>query len=302
MKVKHLSFALLLALAAGCDTMDQDVDGKTLSINNDPAYFLPNSDGYIDLPSRILAPGQIRVEITGSTKNGVLKDLGRGLLQYSPNKGSSNDSFRFRVFSNDNNVIAEDSIGIIIPSDTTTLPCKYVYTRNDSVHNVTGPVTINVIANDYSCSGTLSVFVNAPEHGTATVIGDQVRYTPGPSFEGTDQFLYKAVSSDASLIAGYAMVRIVGGDSTTCTSVANNDLFYKPLNDSSLAYFKVLSNDVVCSDSSIKITLNPHYGIAFVDNNLRRIGYRNPLSANHDDTLFYKVGSSNIARVIIKRQ
>lgn len=302
MKLKHAMISLVVALAAGCDTMDQDADGQMLSINNEPAYFLPNSDGFIDLGERIVSPGTVRVEITGTTRNGSLKDLGKGLLQYSPSKGSTHDSFQFRVFSNENKVIGEDSIGIIIPGDTTTLPCA-VYTRPDSALNVTGAVTIDVAANDYSCSTPLTISVNvAAEHGTATVVGNKIHYVPNTSFEGRDQLLYKAVSSDPSMNPGYNMIWIFGPDSVKCQTIAYDDIFYKPFNDTTLVYLDVLANDNICNDSLIMVTRNPHYGNAFADNNRRKIGYRNTVNPNHDDTLFYQVGSSSQTRVIIKRQ
>jgi hypothetical protein len=296
-----ISTALLLA--AGCDTVEQDADGQMLSINNDPVYFLPGGDGFIDLGERIISPGKVSVEITGTTKNGSLKDLGKGLLQYSPSKGSTKDSFRFRVFSDNNNILGEDSIGIIIPGDTTTMPCA-VYTRPDSALNVTGTVTIDVAANDYACFTDLTISVNVvSQHGSASVVNNKIVYTPNSSFEGRDQLLYKAVSSDPSMVPGYNMVWIFGPDSlSNCHSIANNDIFYKPFGDTTLVYLDVLANDEVCNDSSIMVTRTAHYGNGFADNTLKKIGYRNSVNPNHDDTLFYQVGSSNQARVIIKRQ
>jgi len=305
MRIRHTIISVALLLAAGCDTMERDGDAQmALQINTKPIYMLPNGTGFIDLPSRIVAPGKVRVEITGPTSNGELKDLGKGLLQYTPANGSVNDSFKFTVFSENQLYIDNNKIDIIISSDTTTMPCA-VYTRNDSVRNVTGPVTVDVAANDYACSETLTVSVNVPpSHGTASVVGNKIFYTPGPSFNGRDQLLYKATATDPSMLPGYAMLWILGSDSLpgNCKLVAKNDLFFKPLNDSSLLYLNVLANDSICNDSLITITRNPHFGTAFVNNGIRKIGYRNPISSNFDDTLFYKVGSSNIARVIIKRQ
>lgn len=311
MKLRHTMIGLALALAAGCDTMEQDVDGKTLSINDDPAYFLADNNGYIDLPSRIISPGKIKVEIVGSTRNGELKDLGKGLLQYSRFKGNSsdNDSFSFRVFSGDNKILGEDTIDIITPSDTTSLPCKYVYTRNDSARNVIGPVTVDVAANDYSCSVPTTITINvAPEHGTASVVGNKIHYVPGSSFAGHDNLLYKATTADPSVL-GYGMVRFIGPDTVAnpgCVPVAANDLFYKPRNDTSLIYLDVLANDVLCDSlSNFTITDHPGFGTAFVNMISKKIGYRNAPNLNFDDTLRYQIcaGSScATARTIIKRQ
>lgn len=299
--------SLALVLAAGCDTIEQDIDGKTLSINNDPAYFLPGSGGYIDLGARIISPGKVRVEITGPTSNGELKDLGKGLLLYSPFKGSKvNDSFRFKVFSDDNRVLGEDSIGIIIPSDTSKLPCA-VFPKNDSVRNVTSTVTADVAANDYSCSIPLSISINvAPMHGSASVVGNKIVYTPGTSFMGHDNILYKATPSDPSMLAGYALLSIIGPDTVNinpeCISRPQNDLFHKAFNDSSLMYLNVLANDSLCTDSTIAIIQGPRFGTAQVYNGIRKITYRNSITMNFDDTLVYRVGGAGgVARVIIKR-
>ncbi|MFS9599341.1 Ig-like domain-containing protein, partial [Klebsiella variicola] len=53
------------------------------------------------------------------------------------------------------------------------------------------PVTINVLAND---TGTITAIaiVSAPGHGTATVSGTDIVYTPGASFTGSDSLQYTA--------------------------------------------------------------------------------------------------------------
>ncbi|HZY79843.1 MAG TPA: Ig-like domain-containing protein [Cyclobacteriaceae bacterium] len=327
MKLRHSMIAFVLALGAGCDTMENDPDGQLLAINNDPAYFLPGGDGFIDLGARIVSPGKIKVEITGTTRNGNLKDLGKGLLQYSPKSNAHSDSFSFRVLSSDNKILGEDSIGIVIPTDTTHLPCKgVVYTRPDTVKNVTGPVTVDVLANDYACSAAVTVSINvAPEHGTAVMVGNKIRYTPGSGFTGYDNLLYKAVTSDPSAPAGYAMLAIRGPgagvhppdvtnppDTTatnpSCFAKANADTFIKALNDTTAIYLDVLANDVKCDslvDLQVLPGLGPRNGTAWADNSRRKIGYKNFANSNKADTLWYEFGGKHgggVAKVVIKRQ
>jgi hypothetical protein len=193
------------------------------------------------------------------------------------------------------------------------------------VKNVIGPVTVDVIANDYSCSAALTVSINvAPEHGTATIVGNKIKYTPGASFAGYDNLLYKAVTSDPSMPAGYAMLAIRGPgagvhppdvtsppDSVSnpgCLPKALADLFFKPVNDTSAIFLDVLANDVTC-DSTVTLQvlpgLGPHRGTAWVDNVRRKIGYRNFPNVNVGDTLWYEFGGQHgggVAKVIIKRQ
>jgi hypothetical protein len=53
-------------------------------------------------------------------------------------------------------------------------------------------VLIDVLSNDFdSGGGTPSLAgVGSPAHGTATIIGDAIRYTPNPRYEGLDRFTY----------------------------------------------------------------------------------------------------------------
>lgn len=308
MKFRHAMIGLALALAAGCDTMEQDVDGNTLSINNDPAYFLEGG-GVIDLTSRIVSPGKIRVEITTTTNNGELTDLGKGLLQYSPFKGSTKDRFKFRVFSDNNRVLADDSIGIIIPGDTTQLPCNTVYVRNDSVPNVSGTVMIDAAANDYACGAKLYLSIQtAAQHGSATIADGKIRYQPDETFTGTDQFMYRAVIVGHVETAAYGTVWIMGtgsGSNPNCTTLAVDDLFYKPKNDTASKALDILANDTLC-DSTVNVTItsSPHYGTAYYDTNIKKIWYRNVAGLNIDDTLRYMAcgtGGCSAARAIIKR-
>jgi hypothetical protein len=302
MKLRNAIVGLALVLAAGCDTMDQDADGQILSINDSPAYLLADTDGIIDLPSRIVYPGKVKVEITGSTSNGVLQDMGAGLLRYSPSKGSKNDSFRFKVFSADDKVLGEHDIDIIV-GDTTSVPCA-VYTRNDSIRNVTGPITVDVSANDWACGSELFVSISTgPENGTATVIGKYIKYTPGATFDGRDQVLYLA---ETGTHKGYGLLVILS-DSTVNDSIPScmklrDDLFYKPLNDTSVIYLDILANDTLCGDSLVQISGAPKSGYAFYDWSRKKIGYKNFPTSNADDSLQYFISKSNRARVVIKRR
>lgn len=300
--------SLLVAAAAGCDTMEQDVDGSTLSINNEPAYFLPDGGGVIDLGSRIVSPGTIRVEITTSTSNGNLQDLGKGLLQYAPFKGSTKDYFKFRVYSGSNRILADDSIGIVIPTDTAQLPCTKVYVRNDSVVNVTGTIIIDVSANDYACGQAVHITRETDaQHGIATILDGKIRYQPNETFTGTDQFMYRSVVVGHVETAGYGMVYITkaGSGSNTCTPLAVDDLFYKAKSDTTSKSLDVLSNDTVCGNTvNVTITTTPHYGSAYWDSNNKVIWYRNVAGVTTDDTLRYMACGSqgcSAARAIIKR-
>lgn len=85
------------------------------------------------------------------------------------------------------------------------------------------PTTIHVLANDVDPDGEpLTVTIDIPpSHGTATVEGNQIRYTPNTDFVGTDSFIY--LVSDGRGGAVTALVTV-----TVSTTAVPNSL-YLPL-------------------------------------------------------------------------
>ncbi|MEI9920589.1 MAG: Ig-like domain-containing protein [Bacteroidota bacterium] len=311
MNLRTSLIGLFLVLAIGCDTMENDVDGNALKVNNEP-ITMSSKGGIIDLGARIVYPGKVKVEVTTTTQHGALTDLGKGLLQYMPFKGSSKDSFGFRVFNSSNQILREDSIGIIIPGDSTSNPvdsvsaaCRFVLAKNDSVINVTAAITIDVAANDSTCADSLTITIDLPPHfGTASVIGNKIHYVPAAGFAGVDYLLYKATPNNPNMVEGYAYVRIYGTN-WNCTPQAVDDLFYKPLNDTSAIWLDVLANDTLC-DSIPNVVLGnaPRYGYAWYDPTAKKIGYRNLPASNNTDSLLYNLCGGvacTHAWVIVKR-
>jgi hypothetical protein len=319
MKLRKAIVGLVLVFAAGCDTMEQDVDGQALKFNNEPVK-LSSTGGTIDLAARIVYPGKVKVEVTTTTKHGELTDLGKGLLKYTPFKnGSSKDSFGFRVLNSNNQVLREDSIGIIIPRDSTSNPgdttnipidtlsqyCRYVHAVNDSVWNVSGAITVDVAANDSTCADSLTIILDVlPEFGTASVVDNKIHYVPAAGFAGFDRLQYKAKSSNPAVVGSYAFLQIYGVN-RNCAPQAVQDLFYKPLNDTSAIWLDVLANDTLCdSVPGVAIGSAPRYGNAWYDPTAKKIGYRNFPASNNGDSLLYNLcggaGCTN-AWVVIKR-
>ncbi len=72
-------------------------------------------------------------------------------------------------------------------------------------------ISIDVLDNDVdSGGGTLSIdSVGIPSHGTATIDGDRIRYTPQPRFEGTDRFTYAVRDLCGSIGSAMVEVRVV---------------------------------------------------------------------------------------------
>ena len=102
-----------------------------------------------------------------------------------------------------------DSLFVIDTVAGFTLP---PLVANDSAHTLAGtPVGVLVSINDINCYGsTEAVTVSAqPAHGTATVSGDSIIYTPNAGFVGTDTFYYTAtVGSSSPSSPGRGTVRV----------------------------------------------------------------------------------------------
>jgi large repetitive protein len=61
------------------------------------------------------------------------------------------------------------------------------------------PVTVPVLANDLDPDHSLKLdTVTTPDHGTATIVGNQVKYTPPADFTGVAKFSYTAVDGDGN--------------------------------------------------------------------------------------------------------
>ena len=211
---------LMITLLYACDVLEKDAspDWKDIQTEGSKVYTLSNSSAYIDLYSLVKTQQKVQLKIGAQPRRGVLTELGKGILQYSPDKNfvKGNDSFGFSILTLDNQLLRSDSVIIIVTSDSTQLPCG-IYTQQDyvtdSVKN--GSVTIDVLKNDILCdSFNIKVEVykplasSLPLYGTATVINRKIKYVPAANFTGEDQIIYKVTSTIDSSKFSFGQVRI----------------------------------------------------------------------------------------------
>ncbi len=65
------------------------------------------------------------------------------------------------------------------------------------------PVTVQLSVTGQPGSGTLTFnIVDPPQHGTATISGDLLTYTPNPGFVGTDTMTYQAILNPSTTTTG----------------------------------------------------------------------------------------------------
>ncbi len=139
-------------------------------------------------------------------------------------------------------------------------------------------VDVDVLANDVANGGSLdssslSVTV-APAHGTATVVGGQLRYAPAPGYSGTDTLTYRVCNTLG--VCGTATVTIT----VTAPPVAGPDSASVPTAVATL--IDVLANDSSAASYPLTITSlgsAVHGSVTVVGGQVRYVsaaGYRGP--------------------------
>ena len=99
-----------------------------------------------------------------------------------------------------------------LQSDTATVPW-----------NAASP--IDVLSNDSASSGALTLtVVSAPSHGTATIIGGRVVYTPTTGYIGSDAFSYTVAATDGGATATAAVALTVNAQLLLSGTVSDSPL------------------------------------------------------------------------------
>jgi hypothetical protein len=316
-----LLFMILAAFLAGCDMLESDREASEtdIELKNDAIYITPQTSGIIDLKSLVTAGAEVRLSVSSQPKYGKLESLGQDLLQYTANDGvtDAHDVFRVSIYKDNNHFLKEDSVIIIITPDTTAMPCG-VWALTDYVYDVTGPVIINVLANDTACDvDSTALVVSLPDlliggvpmpksyYGTLEVLaGGAIRYTPGAEFEGHDKFVYRLTKpanvpnngDPEEFSHGFVYISTTG----SCDSLELTDDVFKFKSDSinhmDSVYLDVTANDILCIPSNnltFEVLGQPQGSVSYSWNNGFDYLFPAGVSAGFEDRFIYKVCSDN---------
>jgi hypothetical protein len=102
--------------------------------------------------------------------------------------GTGVDTFTYTI-SDGHGHTDTASIKVSVNGDGTCSTGCTIAESDDIATTVDTPVSINVLSND-SGSGLMIVEVDNPNHGTAMIMGNSIKYTPAAGFTGTDSFWY----------------------------------------------------------------------------------------------------------------
>ncbi len=145
----------------------------------------------------------------------------------------------YRVLRHRNNRLAAggilDNLGTY---SAVELPPYASLDASEFVQTITGPLTINVLANDHDANGqtiTLTNFDRTTAHGgSVTQLGQNLIYSPSGSFLGTDSFTYQISDTAGRIATGAVVVRVKSNDplrlylpldETSGTSTADRSIF-----------------------------------------------------------------------------
>jgi hypothetical protein len=192
--VRIADSAVNQAPVAGDD--DYQVAKNTQLVQTSPGLLANDTDGDGD-PLSVL-PGR-------NPSKGTLKLSPDGSFVYSPTIGFVGvDSFTYSV---------ADSLGVTRTATATITVGNLQPTAVDD-QAITQPgkaVTIAVAANDDDADGdplTITI-VAQPEHGTATVNGNEIVYTPMAGFSGSDNFIYRITDDKGSSDTATVTIAVV---------------------------------------------------------------------------------------------
>jgi len=196
--------------------------------------------------------------------------IASGRINYTPATAfSGSDSFTYSI-SDGRGGTATATVAITVqPAIAVNHP---PVAQNDSftVAQDSTANSLNVLANDSDPDGdplTIAT-VSAPAHGTATIAGNRIRYTPSAGYSGSDSFTYSIADGRGGTASATVSITITAAAPVNHPPVAQNDAFTVD-QDSSGNSLNVLANDSDPDGDPLTLTTAglPGHGIATISGN-----------------------------------
>ena len=243
------------------------------------------------------------IQIVSGVSHGTTSVSGAGIT-YTPTENySGSDTLTYTVNdgSGDTSNTATVSITISAVDDAPTATLD-VYTVAENTNNN----ILNILANDSDIDSPLSYsnvnIVSNVSHGTITLTGSSLVYTPTTNFSGSDGFTYKL--NDGATDSATVAVAITVSHINTAP-VAGNDSYSIPQTNGPTALTPKDNDtdDINVSVSTIVIDSNPQHGsVSVISASL--ISYSPVISYSGSDSFTYHLvdtdgASSNVATITI---
>ena len=207
-------------------------------------------------------------------------------IQYTPAANANGVATVIYTASDNNGGTASSTLAITINS-INDAPVATADTAN--MDEDAAPITIDVLANDSDVDGDSLVISNASaDEGTATVVNNQIQYTPAANANGVATVIYTASDNN-------------GGTASSTLAIAINPINDAPVatadtatmdEDAAPITIDVLANDSdVDGDSLVISTASADIGTATIVNN--QIQYTPAANANGVATVTYTASDNN---------
>jgi hypothetical protein len=301
-----LIVSFLIFSSWACDEIKQVPDPltpPTVTPLNSTTILYTQSNNFVAFDTKNLlnkAQGFTSLKVETTPQFGKLNFNKNGLLIYKADstKAEGTEILVYKALNSDSNKDKRDTLKIIITTDFSKTPCNAGAIPDIFPVKINTPTTLNVLKNDRFCSSivdstTLEV-IEKPLLGTAIVENNRIKYTPKTGSEADDYFLYKICTGGTNPVCMIAGVRIdVQGN--VCKSFLFPDFLTINKNSTNAQIIKVLENDKICDNydkKSLKITVQPRFGKAIVNNN-QEIEYTQTANKPALDELEYSVSDKD---------
>ena len=247
----------------------------------------------------------LAIATVGTPAHGSATISGNRIL-YTPVAGYTGaDSFTYSI-SDGKGGSASATVSITIQPLVANRP---PVAQNDAftVDQNSSANSLNVLANDSDPDGdTLSITAaGAPAHGTATIAGNRINYTPAAGYSGADSFTYSIADGKGGTASATVSIIVAVPAAPNRPPVAVNDAYTVDQN-SSANNLNVLANDSDPDGDALTVTTvgTPAHGTAVIVNN--RINYTPAPGYAGPDIFTYSIadgrGGSATASVAITVQ
>ncbi len=210
-------------------------------------------------------------------------------LVYTPASGyTGEDQFTYTADDGQGNQVT-GTVYIMVNSAAITVTAagdSYPITQNS-----TG-TDLGILANDTYPSGKTPTITisSAPQHGTATVVGDHLVFVPTTDYVGSDSLSY-TITVDG--VESTAIVELDIGTCSTCSGfVLTDDTLNVTLNDTATKTLTVLDNDTG-DGMTITAVSTPRFGTAKISADGKSILYTLRSGYCEDHTFTYTVTDAN---------
>ena len=206
---------ICLLFLVACDSFREDfiMPENQFTLSQTEYYILPQTSTIVDLRSGIQqAFTNVSLTISEPPGHGAVVQIDTFLLKYTPDEKftQGTDQFVLSVALADGSTLKAETINIFMKEKVNEFACG-VYAVEDQIHKRSnGVFVIHPAKNDQVCGvkglAKVSVYLK-PNFGNAQVAGDSIVYRTGPTFNGTDEMVYR-LASDGDQHVAYGIISL----------------------------------------------------------------------------------------------